>query len=149
VQFISSQVRTPLNTVFTGLKLSIKQFSSEFDTGSHSDRVDNEKWHTLAEIYAACESALTILNELLLYDKLETGLLEVDKTYVAIQDLINDSIEMFAVHLWEKGIDMTVDGVESNAAILSAESRLSTYLSHSYTISHVFSAMDIIHVDKK
>jgi signal transduction histidine kinase len=84
VRYVSHEIRTPLNTVSMGLKLlqSLKNptkshhhhhasSSSVFDQNGAFDMVD--------EIKESCDIAIDILNDLLLYEKLEGGILSLDK----------------------------------------------------------------------
>jgi signal transduction histidine kinase len=90
--------------VFLGIKLSISQI--EPDT---NDTKEQERLQTLIEISSATEVALDILNELLLYDKLEKGMLELNKQKVGASDIIHNAIKMFAVQIREKLICLEVD----------------------------------------
>ncbi len=104
VRFISHELRTPLNIVYLGLKLSTSQIP--VDT---TDPIEKERLQTLEEIDCATGAALDILNELLLYDKLQKGMLELNRQSVYIKETLASCIKMFAVHLREKSISMRVD----------------------------------------
>ena len=96
-------MRTPLNTVFLGLNLSLDHIPH-----NTTDLSEIERRQTLTETVSACSAALDILNELLLYDKLESGVLVLNKEYVCISDIIYDSIKMFNVQVREKNIDLII-----------------------------------------
>ena len=66
VRYISHELRTPLNTVYMGLTLSIDQIPA-----NATNPLEIERRLTLQEVWCACEVALDILNDLLLYDKLQ------------------------------------------------------------------------------
>jgi signal transduction histidine kinase/CheY-like chemotaxis protein len=90
--------------VCLGLKYSTDQIPL-----NTSDPIEKDRLQTLSETSMACEAALNILNELLLYDKIEKGILELNKENIPVLDLINTSARMFSIMLREKTIRLTVD----------------------------------------
>lgn len=69
---------------------------------------DIERHQTYVEISSACGAALTILNELLLHDKMMSGVLSLHKTTVNIPDFVNDALKMFQIQVREKRINFIV-----------------------------------------
>ena len=69
VRYISHEIRTPLNAAFLGLKLLIDDVANS----PHPD--DHDRLEILKDIFGACDEGINVLNELLTYDKLESGLL--------------------------------------------------------------------------
>jgi signal transduction histidine kinase len=65
---------------------------------------EQELLQILTEVSSAADVALNILNELLLYDKLEKGMLKLNKQEINVFELVQESIKMFAVQLREKSI---------------------------------------------
>ena len=96
MRFISHELRTPLNSVFMGMQLLIDQIPEGTQEPSEIERKD-----TLMETQSACSAALDILNELLLFDKLETGALVLNKLTVPVPELVEDSVKMFSVQMKE------------------------------------------------
>ena len=78
VRYISHELRTPLNTAFLGLKLLSKDLKA-----SRSPR-DKERYDTLCDVNMSCTAAVDILNNLLCYEKLESGILELHKENIAV-----------------------------------------------------------------
>ena len=109
VRFISHELRTPLNSVFMGMQLSIDQIPEDTQ-----EPVELERRETLVETQSACGAALDILNELLLFDKLETGALVLHKLTVPVPELVEDSIKMFSVQTREKSIELTITNHSSD-----------------------------------
>ena len=103
VRFISHELRTPLNSVFMGMQLSIDQIPEDTQ-----EPVELERRETLVETQSACSAALDILNELLLFDKLETGALVLNKLTVPVPELVEDSIKMFSVQMREKSLELVI-----------------------------------------
>ena len=103
MRFISHELRTPLNSVFMGLQLSIDQIPEDVQ-----EPVEVERRETLVETQSACGAALDILNELLLFDKLESGVLVLNKLNAPVPELVEDSIKMFSVQTREKSIELLI-----------------------------------------
>jgi signal transduction histidine kinase len=68
MRYISHEIRTPLNTVFMGLKLMEKEL--EDGTLTHAQAMKH-----VYDIKTAATAALTILNDMLMLDKVKQGLL--------------------------------------------------------------------------
>jgi signal transduction histidine kinase len=98
VRYISHELRTPLNAAFLGLKLISDDLSTSVDD-SDSDYRD-----TLLCIKSACRTAVEILNDLLCFDKLESGMLVVHKHDVSVIPFIADCVNMFASQAREAGV---------------------------------------------
>ena len=67
-----------------------------------------ERRETLVETQSACDAALDILNELLLFDKLETGALVLHKQDVSVTELVEDSVRMFSAQAREKNVELSI-----------------------------------------
>ena len=116
VRFISHELRTPLNSVFMGMQLSIDQIPEDTQ-----EPVELERRETLVETQSACGAALDILNELLLFDKLETGALVLNKLTVPVPELVEDSIKMFSVQTREKSLELVITNNDESMLASSAE----------------------------
>jgi len=94
IRYISHEMRTPLNTAFLGLKLLSDDLRRD---GSSADRLD-----TVKDVKESCDIAINILNELLVFDKLQTGLLHLESEHVAPWSFIQDTVKTFyiQVKLW-------------------------------------------------
>ena len=114
VRFISHELRTPLNSVFMGMQLSIDQIPEDTQ-----EPVELERRETLVETQSACGAALDILNELLLFDKLETGALVLNKLTVPVPELVEDSIKMFSVQTREKSLELVITNNDESMLDLS------------------------------
>ena len=118
MRFISHELRTPLNSVFMGMQLSLDQIPEDTQ-----EPVELERRETLLETQSACGVALEILNELLLFDKLETGALVLNKQDVPVPELVEDSIKMFSVQAREKSVDISItnNADESSFSLVTAD----------------------------
>ena len=92
MRYISHELRTPLNTVFLGLKLLHEEMKAR--------RNNKESLTTIEDIQQSVQVALGILNELLLFDKVESGILHLDKERIySFFEYIHDVISPFRVQV--------------------------------------------------
>jgi signal transduction histidine kinase len=134
VRYISHELRTPLNTAFLGLKL----LSS--DLKASKSQKDAERYDTLVDVNMSCTAAVDILNDLLCYEKLESGILELHKENIAVSTFLRDSLLPFSVQARESGVIVTV---ETNRADVTPSPSHSGYFRSVPLQSH-----DVIFADK-
>ena len=91
IRYISHEIRTPLNTVFLGLKLLQDDFVRSND--------DVSRVETVKDIKESCDIAINILNELLMFDKLESGILKLELKKVSPWTFVTDVIKPFFVQV--------------------------------------------------
>lgn len=107
VRYISHELRTPLNAVFIGIKLLLDQISPT----ACSD-LEIERRQILQDTSSSCSVVLDILNDLLLYDKLDSGILVLSKETTNVFDLLANCIKMHVVQLQDKCINLKVINAE-------------------------------------
>jgi signal transduction histidine kinase len=90
VRYVSHEIRTPLNTTILGLKClesDVKQYLTE------------DQWNSIEDIFEdvkdACGTAVDILNDLLLYEKLDAGIFNLALTPVSLSKFVNESVKIF------------------------------------------------------
>jgi signal transduction histidine kinase len=93
-----------------GLKLVSDDLMS-----SNSDK-DSDHCETLLDVQSACRTAVEILNDLLCFDKLESGILEVHKHDVPVIPFIADCVNMFASQAREAGV--TIQNITNHVELL-------------------------------
>ena len=69
---------------------------------------DEDISETLLDVQSACRIAVEILNDLLCFDKLESGILELHKHEVPVIPFISDCVDMFASQAREGGVALSV-----------------------------------------
>ena len=69
---------------------------------------DAERYDTLCDVNISCMAAVDILNDLLCYEKLESGILELHKENIVIEPFLMDCLSMFSVHAKECGVELSV-----------------------------------------
>jgi signal transduction histidine kinase/CheY-like chemotaxis protein len=135
VRFVSHEVRTPLNSVAMGLSLLQDECTSALgyknsdemlkNQDNKSDSVPNaffkstiiptklDEWRNtvsdwcflINEIQSNVESSVDVLNDLLNYDKIESGALSLELTTIMIWKLIQNTAKEFISPLAKKKID--------------------------------------------
>ena len=113
VRYISHELRTPLNTAFLGLKLLTS------DLKLSSNVLDIERCGTLCDVNASCTAAVDILNDLLCYKKLDSGILELHKENISVLEFLKDRVGMFSLQARECGVTlkMNIDPLGASANI--------------------------------
>ena len=85
------------------------------------DPKDLERYDTLCDVNMSCMAAVDILNDLLCYEKLDSGILVLHKEKVIISQFLKGCVSMFAAQARECGVTMSIltdtntDNVDSNA----------------------------------
>ena len=119
VRFISHEIRTPMNTVRLGLKLLGMEMEAVFNqlemTPAHLlipllvESFTN--WIQLTDdILGNGDSAVDVLNDLLNYDKIESGTLRLEFSCVAIWTLVKKTAAAFVMQAKQKNIDLQLIG---------------------------------------
>lgn len=103
VRYISHELRTPLNTAFLGLKL----LTSDLKLSSNAQDVD--RYDTLCDVNASCTAAVDILNDLLCYEKLDSGILELHKENISVLEFLRDRVGMFSLQARECGVALRMN----------------------------------------
>jgi len=126
VRFISHEIRTPMNTVCMGLRVLQDEAQSALST--FMVRLDNafkasasatssvsklmervSRWIDLMqEVEESSNNAVSVLNELLNYDKIEMKTLKIDKELLPVWSLISSSVKPFHIQAKEKGLVMNM-----------------------------------------
>jgi signal transduction histidine kinase/FixJ family two-component response regulator len=114
VRFVSHEVRTPLNSVCMGLTLMKEEIAANLNT-NNDEHIDNlRSWLTLTdEVTENAHSAVDVLNDVLNYDKVETGKLTLEYTIVPIFDLIEQTVSEFKLPAMKKNIKLIVQTPKS------------------------------------
>ena len=138
MRFVSHEVRTPLNAVCMGLTLlredvgeslaqdrpreaTIEETKVVMDHDTIS-RSNLQAWLTqLEEVHDSAKSSVDVLNDLLNYDKIESGTLALQLTTFSISTMIGAASSEFRLSAKKKMINFEVD---ENDTILSRDLQL-------------------------
>ena len=91
VRFVSHELRTPLNTMFMGIEL--------LQNDMRRWQCDQSSIDMLKDLSGASESLLRIVNELLDFDKLNAGVLSLDRTLTNGSVFVQESIAPFHIQV--------------------------------------------------
>lgn len=124
VRFISHEIRTPLNTVCMGLELL--QAELKAPKGLEGDKQAAEEdinfWLNVTEdTNENAHVAVEILNDLLNYDKLETGTLELETEPVLIWDLVEKTVNQFGIQAVNRKVELKLDMVRPAGETIADE----------------------------
>ena len=104
VRYISHELRTPMNAACLGLNLLVEGLKS-------IDNIVNlniEHLDTATDVQRAVRVALEILNDLLCFEKMESGILELHPTNVNVMDFIVENISMFSAQAKEQAVEINM-----------------------------------------
>ncbi|KAJ1436620.1 histidine kinase-like ATPase [Ochromonadaceae sp. CCMP2298] len=125
VRFVSHEIRTPMNAVRLGMTL----FSTEIDglvaklAGKSLEEVMGvlhttlTDWRQIAvDVLDNTVAAVDVLNDLLNYDKIESGTLRLEFSSLPIWQVIKMATRSFALQAKEKNICLSLSGAPWDAA---------------------------------
>jgi hypothetical protein len=101
VRYLSHELRTPLNTTWLGIKL----LSDEANAADEEDR-DEDRVEILTSMGTACKTACDILDNMVQFDKLESGILTLRKEPVQVRSFVTDCAAVFAADARHLNIDL-------------------------------------------
>ena len=82
--------------------------SDSLRTSNNPDDMDRRE--ILADVNVACRTTLDILNDLLCFDKMESGILVVHKHEVPVLSFISDCVSMFSAQAREANVNLLFSG---------------------------------------
>ena len=100
VRYVSHEIRTPLSIVTMGLKLLEENFASSLLEGESTDGSEHSSVLELVrDMRDSSVTAVNTLNDLLLYEKIESNMLTIELTKVKLFDVVADVIKMFKIQV--------------------------------------------------
>jgi hypothetical protein len=90
VRYISHEIRTPLNTVSMGVQLCMRELLESHVSGAQN---------ILNDVEGSCNIAIEILNNILLYDKVEDGRMTLDKGDINAHEMASTVSMPFVVQV--------------------------------------------------
>ena len=131
VRYISHEIRTPLNTAMMAILLLKRELKSLLDCPKKS-KLDE----ITEDLRSSCETAVTVLDELLDYDKLQTGVMTLDVEPVFIKQFVTKIVNSFTMFAIAKGVSLQlefrsgegVDDIFQRYVLQADESKLSQVL---------------------
>ena len=95
VRYISHEMRTPLNAATLGLNMLVTQLKKNKNPTS----ADMELSESLGDIQLACSTAVDILNDLLSFEKLESGILVLNRQDISAPKFLMEGVVMFSAQV--------------------------------------------------
>jgi Histidine kinase-, DNA gyrase B-, and HSP90-like ATPase len=105
----------------------------------------------LLDVKSACRTAVEILNDLLCFDKLESGILELHKHEVPVYTFFSDCVDMFASQAKECGVELIVTSGELEKKLITHSNSNSNILVENEEYSPVstrISPTDTVFMDR-
>lgn len=118
VRFISHEIRTPLNTVCTGVELlesemrAVVKQDADHKVYEIHDGEESEIpfWHEVTiDIKENAAVAVSILNDLLNYDKIESNTMTLELGQVCMSELLEKTVNQFRIQAINAKIDLRLD----------------------------------------
>ena len=96
VRYISHEMRTPLNAATLGLNMLATQLKKKNNPTS----ADLELYESISDIQLACSTAVDILNDLLSFEKLESGILVLHRQDISVPKFMSEGVVMFSAQVF-------------------------------------------------
>lgn len=112
VRMVSHEIRTPLNVVSAGLDLMKIEL---LRCRCHPEALDT--WN---DVRSSNGMAVSILDELLTYEKLESGVMQLDVEKISVWPFVRDCVRGFNIQAVHKGLTLRFDKDEDELAIALA-----------------------------
>lgn len=115
VRYVSHEIRTPLNVCILGLKCLEDELKSAWAKGQSGSMpvTDNILPRNVSEVLddvnLSCAVAVEILNDLLLYEKIDDGIYNVFPSKVPIRELIEKAEKLFRLQAQAASVDFVLD----------------------------------------
>ena len=93
VRFVSHEMRTPLNTVSIGMDVLLKDLKAS-SAPNKKRMVD-----TVVDMKNQTDAAIEILSDLLNYEKLDSGIMTLDKAHLQAWSLLTGSVQPFYIQV--------------------------------------------------
>lgn len=113
VRYISHEIRTPMNTVCLGMTLLLSELQAELEDVEGASGLLTPAsvgdWIVLAnDVMESAQSAVAVLNDLLNYDRIEMGNLDLDVSLLDISHLVENTVKAFHLQARQARVSMSV-----------------------------------------
>eukprot|EP01041_Mallomonas_annulata_P001143 gene1143-2210_t len=99
VRFVSHETRTPLNLVVMGLELLERNLKK-------NNIYDDELTEIVKETKASCTLAVETLTDILDYEKLDGGIMKLEKGPLNVMQLLSEIMSPFLLQAYQKGVHL-------------------------------------------
>ena len=94
IRYISHEIRTPMNVIKSGLQVLRREFAA-----SASALNPDVYLSIIDDVERSCEVALEVLNDMLLFDKIESGLLVLEMVDIDIWPFLKKTGSIFEIQV--------------------------------------------------
>ena len=98
LRYLSHELRSPLNVVCSGISFILQ------DLYQYYPHIKSNIMENLKDVHCASESAVSLLDDVLSFEKLEQGLFPLLKKYVLVQDIMTSVIKPLGVFARQKNL---------------------------------------------
>lgn len=103
VRYISHELRTPIAVALMGVNIAKLDLQKAYNIPN-----DAPVTQTLMDVEVACSSAVDILNDMLSFDKLESGALVLHKKNIKVVTFITECVKLFSIQCRQKNIELKI-----------------------------------------
>lgn len=103
VRYVSHELRTPIAVALMGVNIAKLDLHEIYKIPE-----DSAVTQTLMDVEVACSSAVDILNDMLSFDKLESGVMMVHKSMVRVEPFIASCVKLYSSQCRQKNIHLII-----------------------------------------
>jgi signal transduction histidine kinase/ActR/RegA family two-component response regulator len=112
VRFVSHEIRTPINTISMGMSL-IKDTLMKLlhDSEFRANKLYNDVTQSLEvieDVSLSCDTAVSVLNDLINYDKIENQLMKIECKLVPVCSIIQKTLRPLVIQARTKNVPLEV-----------------------------------------
>ena len=105
MRYISHEIRGPLSTVILGINYVQGELEEAFPM---PDEVMTSVIECVEDVHKSCEDALSVINDLLMYDKMQEGKVALEFGVIPIEAFMTDMVKPYRAQARSKNISMYV-----------------------------------------
>lgn len=96
---ISHEIRTPLNTAFMALELLVGNLKTPFSPEMTIEDFKKDLLEIADSVKEGCDISLSILNQLLTFEKLSAGMMQLENKLISVDQLLDGNMKLFKMQV--------------------------------------------------
>ena len=113
LRYLSHEMRSPLNVVCSGVAFVLQDLEHMHVGG---DVIEN-----LLDVRNASEAAVALLDDFLNFEKMESGLFQLKKKYVAVSDIVSSILKPLGIFARQKGLHFDIEEAPDDSNIVGGD----------------------------